>query len=226
VYVAASDAALSSAGGYRSFMGTPYTSSVLARKGGTSGFVDIVIDQPAVHDGTQLGLLATVAQGTTTQERIGRKLTWKSIQLRGSMNASSATTAKVDKVVMLLIYDKRPTGALPTLADVLEGTRGFDLNNENGFDRFKILKRMEWMIIGNTSGPTHLTANTAKNVKKYIKLNKPCAYGVDAAGVAGSIAGIKEGALYWALTGSHNTASGLGTDVYVAARVRFQDVLS
>jgi len=226
VYTGASDAALVSAGGYRSVLGNPYTTSVLARKSGTSGFVDLNISQDFAANANQVHFLATVAQGTTTQERIGRKLIWKSIQMRGDISPSLTSTAHWDKCIVMIVYDNMPTGALPTAAEILETSDPNALNNENGFDRFKILKRMEWIVVGNQSATVHMTDRSVHNIKKFIKLNKPARYGVDAAGVAGTVAGTKEGCLYAVVLGRHNAATTLNAYLDCSFRVRFQDVLS
>lgn len=224
----ASDAALASAGGYRNWMGNPYTVDVLLRKTGSNGFVDKYYNHGMAYDyATPVALLATIAQGTTTQERIGRKCQLTSIQLRGEIRASSIATATVAHAVLTIVYDKRPNGVLPTLSEIYEGTNPEALNNENGFDRFQILKRWDLSVIGNLAAAGNQTAKSQYIVKKYIKLkNKPACYKTDAPGVAGTITGITEGALYTAISCDHTVASTLAPHIQVSTRVRFRDQLS
>lgn len=227
----ASDSAIRSAGGYRSgITGSVYTRDILAAKGGSSGFVDKNIGQNMTSDTAQVSLLFTCAQGTTTQERIGRKLRITSLQFRAYITPGTGASAKWDHAYMYVVYDKRPTQALPTLAEIQESAASTALTNENGFDRFKILKRWDYMVIGNENAVANLTDKSCYNVKKYMKVGGkkglPVSYMSNTAGLAGTIAGITEGAIYLVVGGAHANGLGLHSILTGNCRVRFRDVLS
>lgn len=225
-YVAASDAALASAGGYRNFLGNPYTVSVVAAKSGSSGFVDFSDIGTEMTSTGSVRLLFTCAQGTSTQERIGRKLMLTSIQMKGLVQATNNVAVEHTRNRLSIVYDSRPTGALPGISEIYESAASEALTNENGFDRFQIIRSWYFPILGNLGAAANVNARSTKMMSHYIKLGKrgkSCAYGVDAAGVAGSIAGIKEGALY--LVTTSNQAAGSGPQSQLNYRVRFRDVL-
>lgn len=225
-----SKAARRSAGYSTGYFGT-YARDVIAAKGGTSGFVDYNVYQNIGNDNTMVHLIATIAQGTTTQERIGRKCKLNSVQFRGYVRSSLNTAAARSQVAIALIYDMRPTGTLPTAAEILETADPIALNNENGFDRFKIIKRWDFAILGNEFAPNDgaLTDRSNKQMNHFVKLGKRgkrACYGVDAAGVAGSIAGIKEGALYLLVLSDKASASTYCPVAVFNTRTRFTDILS
>lgn len=187
-----------------------------------TGFVDLASATYAFDTTGSIALLATVAQGASVNQRIGKKAVWKSLQCRGQWTNNS--TATVNDVAMLIVYDKRPTGTLPTITDVLNTISAQSMNNDANSGRFSILKRVDEMLIGPVSGviaTQQLTEASAVSCDFYLKLRDlPVVYKTAA---TGAIADIEEGALYLITVGS--VAAGTGAaQAIMTFRTRFIDV--
>ena len=92
-------------------------------------------------------LLNTVAQGAAVTQRVGKKIVMKGLQCRG--NLQNGSTANSNDVAFMIVYDKRPTGALPTVSDILVSASSSAMNNDANTGRFSILKRHDDILIGN-----------------------------------------------------------------------------
>lgn len=181
-----------------------------------TGYVDLTVATYALDTTGSITLIATVAQGAGVTQRIGKKILWKSIQMRGSAYSNSATT--VTDAAWLIVYDKRPTGALPSIADILVSVNPSALNNDANAGRFKILRRGDLVFAGNTTAG-QITSKSIYDQTEFIKVNKP---GVFKAAGTGAIGDIEEGAIYLVTVGS--TAAGTSAATLSAAfRVRFKD---
>lgn len=78
-----------------------------------NGFKDIRINVDGVDtDGTG-GLLNGIVRGTSSTTRKSNRLRLVSLMVRGSIYAESANVT-ANKVGLAVIYDKRPTGSLPS----------------------------------------------------------------------------------------------------------------
>lgn len=204
----------------------PIYTQGLNRRGVASketGYVDLA---PAVYDINTTGsvtLIATVAQGAAVTQRIGKKAIWKSLQFRGY--ASNDSTAAVNDIAMLIVYDRRPTGALPAVTDIIvTPANSNSMNNDANSGRFKILKRWDTMLIGPVTGTIatqQLTECSAVSADFYLKLRGlPVVY---KAAATGAIGDIEEGALYMVLVGSQAAGT---ADAFLSGgfRTRFVDV--
>lgn len=78
-------------------------------------------------------LLNGVAQGTSANTRIGRKVTITKLLLRWTCHASSSSTR------FMVVYDHAPNGALPLITDILTLDQINGVNNLVNNDRFMIL---------------------------------------------------------------------------------------
>lgn len=183
------------------------------------------VDQPAaVYAANTTGtiaLIATIAQGATVNQRVGKKAMYKSIQIRGSCSADSATTTC--KATMLLIYDRRPSGTPPTLpaiTDILTSVNSNAFMNDNNTSRFRVLRRLDFYLCGNNVGAGQQTSSSGFAVDEYVKLNKQVVFNSLGTGV---IADIDEGALYCVTVGDQ--AAGIADGNFnLAFRTRFVDV--
>ena len=191
-----------------------------------TGFVDVALATYGLDTTagtTNVVLLNTVAQGATVNQRVGKKIVMKGLQCRGNIQNNSA--ALVNDVAYMIVYDKRPTGALPSASDILVSNISTVMNNDANSGRFRILKRVDDVLVGNTSATgavaNALTEASIKAADWYLDLmNLPVVY--KAAGT-GSIADIEEGALYLLTTGT--AASGTSAASMLAQfRIRFLDI--
>lgn len=166
-----------------------------------------------------LTLLNIIPQGTTVNDRVGKKVKLLSIQMRGYAiaNAGSAIT---NDVAVIFVYDRRPRGALPAITDVLETANATALNQDSNSGRFKILKRIDMFLLGSSAGGANSGSAYAQSVDCYTKL-KELPYEAMAAGT-GVIADINTGALYMITVGSAAAGTTAAT-LNATIRVRFVD---
>lgn len=169
-----------------------------------------------VYDTTgTIALIATIAQGASTTQRIGKKAVLRTLQIRGFSYAG--TTAIYNDCAFIIVYDKRPTGVLPAITDILVTASATAMNNDNGTDRFQILRRMDFELTGNTTTPA--TGREAESMDSFVKINRKIVF--KAAGT-GAIGDIQEGALY-ALSVGINVAGTTAAGAVLNFRTRFTE---
>ena len=83
-----------------------------------------------------ISLLNGIQQGDTGDTREGRKITLKSINLRG-VDYVTETTGKDQMHRIMIVQQYRPNGAFPLINDILQATTISSLRNRN---KFTILK--------------------------------------------------------------------------------------
>ncbi len=179
-----------------------------------------VVDTAAASYGANttgsVTLLNGVAQGSDFTNRIGRKVTMTSVQLRGFLtpedDQTEATLARV-----MLVYDSQPNGALPAVTDVLTAADSRSFNNLNNRDRFRVLVD-ETHALGQRDTTNSLEgAPTAIVLNRYRKCNLPVVFD----GTTAAIGDIQTGSLFLLTIG--NQASGSAIAASLAVRVRFVD---
>lgn len=185
-----------------------------------AGFVDFPTATINLDTTGYVQLLAVVPVGPSSNERIGKRIMLKSLQLRGSV--WSGTNGVVARYAWMIVYDKRPTMALPTLTDIIDTASPLSFNNDDNSGRFRILRRMDGVQLGDiTPGSGNLLDNSYGVVKEFIDLKgKPTVF--KSAGT-GSMGDIEEGALYFVAIGDQApgpAAPSLG----IHARIRYVDV--
>jgi len=185
-----------------------------------TGFVDVAPAVYALNTTGSIALLNIVPQGTSVSQRVGKKIALKSLQCRGIMaNLFSATG---NDVAFLIVYDKRPTGSLPAITDILVTSTAASFNNDANSGRFEILKRVDDELIGNFSAGTNLTADSYKSADFWLDLKgRPTVY--KAAGT-GAIGDIEQGALYLITVGNNVVAGNVAAELQVGFRMRFLDM--
>ena len=183
-----------------------------------TGYVDLASASYACDTTGSITLLATIAQGASVEQRIGKKVMLKSLQARGDLR--QGTTAVVNDVAFMIVYDKRPGGALPAITDILESVNPKAMNNDNNASRFSILKRVDKVLIGDTSSAVDTNSATACDVTFFLPINRHSIF--NAAGT-GAIGDIDEGALYLVTVGGTAAGTAAAT-LTVAFRTRFLDM--
>lgn len=181
------------------------------------GYVDLASTQYAFNTTGSITLLNTVAQGAGVQQRIGKKWKMTSLQFRGLLYNN--TTAVLNDIAFMIVYDRRPTGSLPAITDILKTVNATSMNNDDNVpNRFQILKRMHTTLIGNTTTPA--TGMEAVDGDFYLPMQLPV---VNKAVGTGAIGDIEEGALYLVTVG--NNAAGTAAAIMEGAfRLRFVDM--
>jgi len=184
-----------------------------------TGYVDLASAQYQGNTTGSIVLAATIPQGAAVQERVGKKILLKSMQVRGYVTADGTTTTTMG--AWILVYDKRPTGALPTITDILDTINVNSFLNDANSGRFKILARRSYQVNGNSSSAGQQTEGTLQVIDEYVKL-KGLQTVFKAAGT-GQMGDIEEGALYLVVVGV--TAAGTADCTFqLGCRTRFLDV--
>lgn len=187
-----------------------------------TGFVDLAVAGYNEDTTGSIALIATVAQGASVNQRVGKKIVLKSLQMHGFQQNGS--TAFINDAAILIVYDKRPTGSLPSVTDILVSANSNAFNNDANSGRFRIIKRIDNTLIGPITASvatSQLTECSAVNTDAFVKLKGlPVVY--KAAGT-GAIGDIEEGALYVVTVG--NVAAGTAAaTAFLSFRTRFIDV--
>jgi hypothetical protein len=186
---------------------------------GETGYVDLALTAYAMDTTGTVTLLNTVGQGASVNQRVGKKIVMKGLQCRGYMN--TGTTANVNDVALLIVYDKRPTGALPSITDILVSAHSNAMNNDANSGRFRILKRVDAVLMGNAGSAASYLDSMYKANDWWLDLkNLPVVY---KAATTGAINDIEEGALYLVTVG--NIAAGTAAaNTSSTFRLRFKDI--
>lgn len=186
-----------------------------------TGFVDTGASTGTAYAMDTTGsvtLLSAVAQGASQSQRVGKKIMLRSLQGRGAMG--NLSTAVTNDVAFMIVYDKRPTGALPSITDILVAASSLSLNNDANAGRFTILKRHDDVLVGNQTAAANYTEAMYKSADFYLPL-KGLQTVYKAAGT-GAIADHEEGALYLVTLG--NNAGTAAATLNLALRLRFVDM--
>jgi len=189
-----------------------------------------------VNSTAEFTALNLLTAGSSAWNRVGRKVSLKSVHLRGFAVATvNASVVYNQYVRIMIVYDKQSNGALPAIADVLRDqnnsaadtnltgiTSGINLNNR---DRFEIIADCEYVWPGQTNTVTTgiVTATSdPMHVEIYRKLKgRETHYKADSApGVIGDIA---SGCLFL-LTFGNVTAGAEAWYLNASIRVRFSDL--
>lgn len=184
-----------------------------------ANYVDLAAGAYNMDTTGSIVLLATVPQGAGYSQRIGKKIRWKSVELRGSCMSNSTTTIALGTLV--IVYDRRPTGVLPAITDILVSANSKSFNNATNEGRFKVCFRRNYVFVGNDTTAGQHTDKTQHEIYEYIKLRGLRA--VFKAAATGAIGDIEQGALYVFTVG--DTAAGNNAAVAnFGCRIRFYDI--
>jgi len=180
------------------------------------GFVDLAAAAYPLDTTGTITLIATIAQGASQNQRVGKKAMYNSIQCRGRLVVNSTST--VNDVAWIIVYDRRPTGVLPAITDVLVTASPAAFNNDSNAGRFQIVRRVDATLLGNNLTPS--TGRESIDIAEFIKFRRPVVYKTAGTGAIGDI---EEGALY-AITTGNVAAGNNAAECLVGYRVRFEDV--
>jgi len=111
-------------------------------------FLDTVVAGAALSINGQLkGSMNLVPQNVTESGRIGRKITVKSIMIRGDIHQPpGAGSVSANVVRFMMILDKQCNGALPAITDFLETATFSSFNNLENSARFRVLSDKQYKL--------------------------------------------------------------------------------
>jgi len=181
-----------------------------------TGFVDTASNTYNFDTTGSIVLLNTVAQGPSVNQRVGKKILLKSLQMHGLALQNNAST--INDIAMLIVYDKRPVGALPAITDILNTANSSSFNNDANSGRFRILKRVDMTLTGNAVTPA--TGGEAMSADFYLNLRDlPTTYKATGSGTIGDQ---EEGSLLLVTVGSQTAGTAAAT-LNAGFRCRFLD---
>jgi len=176
--------------------------------------------------------LNNIIQGMDNNERIGREILIKSVEIKATVTLNDTATPEAGPLAnarLVLLWDLQPNGSAttPTLDTIFEANTetgtvapitSNNLMNLNYKDRFVVLWNKKFTI-GNVSGGTS-AGDSCKVVKMYRKLWLKTRY----QGTGAGIGAIATGRLFLVCIGDSPTAGGSkGAQVFGNARIRFVD---
>lgn len=179
--------------------------------------------------------LNLIASGTGSFQRVGRKVTGKSVRVMGYADCTLVTSAAGSDLYgnwlrMILVWDKQSSGAnYPTFdtmfaKTVAAGTESSDIWSPPAYDtmsRFTVLK--DWtMCVEPESTPT--AGNTASYRLPFDVFVKLPGWETSYSDTTADITSINSGALYLILRANTNDATITTWGVYATARFRYSDI--
>lgn len=186
-----------------------------------TGYVDLIESVLNLDTTGTCTLAATIPQGASVNQRVGKRITLKNIQIKGLIHGNSATTATFWQVA--LVYDRIPTGGNVNPADVFANPAGatgaYMFAADNNAPRFKVLRR--WTgCIGGAPG-AGVSGATCSSVDDFVtpKEELPMVFKALGTGAVGDIA---EGALWLVGLGGSPSGTSAATG-RISVRVRWLD---
>lgn len=156
-----------------------------------------------------------IAQGDSIFNRQGSRLLNQAVQLRGFLAAG--TTGTVCQAVLLLVWDRSPAGVVPAITDIVTSVATTAFQNPDTRDRYKLLGRWQYSVVGNSTTPTVGSELQAIDLK--VSFNLPTSYLNSGLGV---IAQVSTGAIY--LIAYSDVVAGTNAPNFtLAARTVFAD---
>lgn len=161
-----------------------------------------------------------VAQGVGENQRIGRKMTIKSLSMHINVTMPSeqdvADLSTGDVIRLLVFVDKQANGALPAVTDLLETAVYDSFYNLSNTGRFRFLADEIFIFnrqVASTDGTnTGSTPQMEQYIRRHYKLNLP----IEFSDTGGVIADVRTNNLAW-LSISKNGIGGILTK----GRIRF-----
>ena len=179
-------------------------------------YVDVPDTLTTFTDGGLGFLLNGLAPGTGASQRIGKKVTLKSIQLRASIGASIAGASPFQGMCrVFILYDKQTNASLPTIGNILETVHGTSPMNMDNRERFVVLYDRQIALDQNGG-------NVSSQIKMYKRLNLTTVFNN---GAAGTVADINSGSILIVFISEqvNNTPATNSPVVRWYSRIRYED---
>lgn len=182
-------------------------------------------------------LISGVAEGTDYNQRVGRSVSHKYIQIRVIINQqpqSAAANTFGDAGFWSIVLDRQPNGALSSFTNIYDTSAGAAVpglafrNTALYQDRFIVLAREEWSTGSTVTGNVGSTGGSGAApyvCERFVDLTKKI--GRDGQqkfnGTDATISSINEGALLFVVASSNSTAN-VPISVIGNAKYRFTDM--
>lgn len=159
-------------------------------------YIDVATASYACDTTGTVTLMGPYAQGAGISQRIGDSIILKSIEFRGYLANNSTAILNFDRA--MIIWDKQPNKALAAITDILSVGNTFGFNVDQNKRRFKTIKHIHEVTLGNTATPA--TGKESIDCSFYQKLNHKMEF---AQAGTGSIGDITTGALLLVTIGNN-----------------------
>jgi len=173
-----------------------------------------------------VGAINLVATGTEINTRQGRKIKIMSIHHSGIVYPGVASTFR-NLIRIAIVFDKQPTGALPTIIDLFGNTTGslispYGFINPKNRERFEVLSIVR-IALGSrvTVAPIYVEAPTVMGYDVFLDLSMRKDIFTIFSGTTATIASISYGAIYVCTVGTQVIANTHYNDSY--SRVTYID---
>lgn len=187
----------------------------------------------AINTTGTLNVVNLIRSGSGFNQRIGRRIEMKSLHLTGLIKPTGTVNASYDMARIMVIYDRQPNGAVPTISQILlnydqgnaTSTNALAHTNPDQRERFMVLmdERLALPSYATTTGLTGAGDGPNKTflINRYINLaGLRTQYGQDS--TVAAIGDIASGALYVLSLGSFAAAAEAWTFT-CSWRLRYQD---
>lgn len=185
-------------------------------------FLDTAIADATIASTMTFYNLGVIPQGTTESQRVGRKVTVKSIHIDGLVSLLAATDATNTScaVRMRLVEDTQTNGAQFAATDMLETDSIFSFHNLAETGRFRTLAVRDFVLKSPgaaASGAAYVFGEDAR----WIKINKTCNIPLefDNSVTTGAIGSAKKNTIWLVF----QTSTGEITVSNMNARIRYVD---
>ncbi len=158
-------------------------------------FHDLDVDDASIAAGGTIAQAScvTIAQGNTESERIGRKLTIRSVNWRFDLSFGiNAAISGADTIRIILYLDKQCNGGAAVVTDILESADYQSFNNLSNKSRFRTLMDRNYdmqPLAAGGDGTTNDQGGLAMSDSVYLKVNIPIEY--DNSATTGVITSVK-----------------------------------
>lgn len=205
-----------------------------AEKKGMDTRVGSVISNILATTNTNGGIVALnlVQTGNGSWNRVGKTIDLKSLRISGILNLNNSDPTFAEPVVvrMCIVWDKQPSGVLPTFQDIFgstnqdgtETTQFLDSLRYDNVGRFRTLLDKRYTLNPGFN-PGAASQNVACDINEYIKLNNLKTI-FSGQSIPMTIADISTGALYIVFRASTQTAKATAQlDADCVCRLRYTD---
>ena len=170
-----------------------------------------------------IGLLNGVAPGTSRYQRIGNKITPQLVDFQAVMINSGSTNNPFCRIA--LIWDKQPTGVLPTVDDIYQNvgalgatsTTAWPGRNMNTTDRFITIASQDFFLLPNNANSGGRHSYECRFIRSLKHLQQQFK------GSDSLLASISTGALY-AVAFVHNSTDAEPAAMYYDCRFKYTDL--
>lgn len=183
-------------------------SPVIERKNIDS--LDLTYNCPLTSSFGSPVFLTPIAQGTDQQERIGRSIRIKSVQIR--LKTVTTGSPAVGQIRYVIVYDRQSNGVTPVSTDVFAGSAQFN-------DPMQLNYKERFVVLMDRITDSQQSSAVPISDKAYVKCDLDQIW----AGAGGSAGNIRTGSIWLFMANNADSAVGVASDVNYSVRVRFTD---